>query len=212
MYFGAHIIEITVQTYQHYSVEVFNTHNEALTKQFRPDIHTLNLGINYNYNFNHRKFSFNAASIGTQIQKRSAGTPLAGAFFSYFKLEADSAIISSTYANADAMITSANVVSAGISAGCAYVFKLPVHFYVMLSLTPKLALNSGGIKTDIDDQAIPVRIVPGFLTRNAIGYSGKKFYGLLSVLVDYYTINITSYNRFTYDPVKLKILVGYRFN
>lgn len=211
MYFGPHVMEITAQLYQHYSDDVSDKNEELLSDQFRPDIHTINLGLNYNYNFNHRKFSFDAASIGTQIQKRSAGTPLAGAFLTYFNLDADSTIIASEFANPDAMIAKANLFSGGISAGYAYIFVLPAHLYVMLSLTPKLALNAGNAETNTN-HAIPVNISPGLLTRDAIGYSGNRFYGFISLLADYNSLKTEEGNHFSYDPVKLKMLLGYRFN
>src|SRR6185436_1586728 len=136
---------------------------------------------------------------------------LAGVFVNYFYLQADSSIISSEHANEDALITGAKLLSTGLSAGYAYVFVLPAHFYIMLSLTPKLGLNSGVIKTETD-RNVPVNITPGFLTRNAIGYSGKRIYSLLSVLVDYNAINTGSQNHLSYDPVKVKMIVGYRFD
>lgn len=211
LYFRAHMLEITAQEYQYYSARVFNASNEPSADQFRTDMHTLNLGLNYNYNFNNRKYSFKAAFKGRQIQKRSAGSPLAGAYLSYFNLNADSAIISSAYANTEARITQATLFTVGVAAGYAYTLVLPAHFYIMLSLTPKLALNGGNTKTTID-HSVPINITPGFLTRNAIGYSSMKWYSLISVLVDYNSINTGSGNRLSYDPVKVKMLVGYRFN
>jgi len=211
MYMGANVIEIFAQKYQNYTVQVYNVNDEPIVDQFRTDIRTYNFGINYHYSFNHRRFSFDAASLGTQVQKRSAGTPLVGGYLSYFNLTADSAILSSNYANSDAQITRANLFAGGISAGYAYFFVLPAHFYVMLSLTPKLGLNGGNIKST-EDKQIPISVSPGFLTRNAIGYSSKKFYGFLSALIDYDMGSTGSNNTFSYDPVKIKLLVGYRFD
>ncbi len=214
VYSHAHLMEITIQLYHRYTAVIYNSNMEKVRTQFRPDIHTFNLGMNYNYNFNHRRFSFDAASIGTQIQLHSAGTPLAGVYLSYLDIAADSLLLSPSLAttiNAGINISEANILTGGITAGYAFTLVLPHHFYVMLSFTPKLGLHSPEIKTDYY-RTVPLNITPGFLMRNAIGYSGTKIYSFLLFNADYNYIGIGSGHRIAYDPVKVKLLLGYRFN
>lgn len=213
VYSVAHLFEITIQLYHRYSTDIYDSSHTKIHSLFRPDIHTFNLGVNYNYNFNHTKFSFDASSIGTQIQLHSAGTPLAGIYLSYFDIAADSFLISPVYAqqiNTTNNITEANILSGGITAGYAYTLVLPKHFYIMLSATPKLGLHSPEIKTDFY-RTTPINMTPGLLIRSAVGFAGKKIYAFLLFNADYNYINIGSGNRISYDPVKAKLLIGYRF-
>ena len=211
LYANQNIFEFSLQTYSHFSSNVTGSSGDEIQSEFRKDISAFNLGINYNYNFNYKKFSFNAPFIATQIQKRSAGTPLAGAYWSYFHLHSDTPLLIINELpglGTDSFFTYANLFTVGITGGYAYTFVLPAHLYITLSGNVKLAYNAGSTS----NLTLPFQIIPGFLTRNAIGYSGLKIYGFVSGLLDYNVVKIRNNEYLSYDPIKIKVLVGYRFH
>lgn len=213
LYFNQYLVDAELQFYNHYTISEKDISSGELFSQYRTDINVINTGLNYNYNFNYRKFSFNAPFIGTEIQKHSAGSPLLGVYANYFDLRADSSIfptIANNEINPQSKFTQVNLASVGITAGYAFTFVLPHHFYITLSLTPKIGVSAGQVKTN-SYQDVPLSLTPGILTRNAVGYSGKKFYGFISVLGDYNILRIRAGNDLYYDPVKAKILIGFRF-
>ncbi len=213
MYSHAHLVELTIQVYRHYTAQVYNAQHEQLFSLFRRDIHTFNFGLNYNYNFNRTRFSFDACFIGTQIQKRSAGAPIGGAYFSYIDIASDSSLISPSLfeeLSITESISDAKLFTGGISAGYAYTLVLPFHFYIMAAATPKLGLQAAEIKKD-NYHTVPLNFTTGVLMRSAIGYAGKKYYSFFSVLTDYNSIYIEPGNSISYDPVKVKLLFGFRF-
>src|SRR5690606_8122998 len=59
----------------------------------RPDIKTYHLGVKGSYVFNSRKFSFRAAFVQNEYQKKSAGTAVLGGAIHYNHVAGDSAII-----------------------------------------------------------------------------------------------------------------------
>jgi hypothetical protein len=214
LYTGQHIADFSFQVYRGF-FSVFSLSADSVIRPFRNDLRTFTTGINYQYNFNHRRFSFNAPFVGTQIQKISAGTPLAGVYFTYYDLRADSTILpaeSSGHFNSEAQISEANLLAAGITGGYAHTFVLPGSFFICLSLTPGMAFNLGQAKTDLYyNFGNPVTVSPKVVSKNSIGYGGEKFYGLISLLVDRNFVNLSNRNQLNYNLTKFKMVAGYRF-
>ncbi len=217
VYAVQHILDYTFQLYQGFFSDTTKTLSglDKDPKTFRQDLRIFNVGANYNYLFNYKRFSFTAPFTGIQIQKKSAGSPMAGFFFSYYDLRADSAIlpanISSEF-NIKANISEANILSAGLLGGYAYTLVLPLHFFITLSANPGISFNIGDAKS-IKYYSIghPATVSFKLLSRNAVGYTGTRWYGFFSWLADAYYVPIGYGNHLTYNTGKFKFLVGYRF-
>ncbi len=211
-----HIFDYTFQLYQGFFADtVKRLLGEENPETFRQDLRIFNVGANYNYLFNYRRFSFTAPFIGIQLQKKSAGSPMAGVFFSYYDLRADSGILPvklSSRFNEKANISEANVLSAGLLGGYAYTLVLPLHFFITLSANPGISLNIGDAKS-IKYYSIghPATISFKLLSRNAVGYTGTRWYGFFSWVADANYVPIGYGNRLIYNVGKVKLLVGYRF-
>ncbi len=188
----------------------------SFPRQFRKDIKTLNLGIDYSYLFNYKRYSFIAPYIGTEIQRKSAGSLLAGGFVSYYHLTADSSIIPvgiSGDLNESLQINKASLFSFGLTAGYAYTLVLPKRFFITLSATPGISFNTGEVTTVNNSKSNkPFTASFKLVSHDAIGYGGKKFYGLATVFIDNNYVSIANKNRLDYFPGKVKFILGYRFN
>jgi hypothetical protein len=213
LYSGQHAFDLN---FQHYAGFFSNFEHAATDTVFRNDIRTFTLGVNYNYNFNYGRYSLNAPFIGTEIQKKTAGTPLAGAFFYYYDLRSNETLIPAagdSVFNEYAHFTEANLFSMGLMGGYAFTLVLPAHFFITASLIPGISFNLGDAKTgEYYNIGHPLTISPKLVSRNSIGYSSRKFYALLSYYFDGNTVNMGNKNQLNYDLSKLKLLMGYRID
>ncbi|MBK9732339.1 MAG: DUF4421 family protein [Chitinophagaceae bacterium] len=219
LYAGQHLFEIFLQqskgmfgSYEK-SAAVTSTINDT-TIGYRPDITAFNMGVDYNFLFNSNKLTF-ASLIGTEIQKKSAGGPMAGLFFSSYNLHADSSIVPAVYASVfedHGELTDINTFNIGLSAGYAYTFVFPLHFFFTIALTPGFSFSRSEVKAYNEWYVAgnPVKVSLKLITRGALGYNGKKFYGILSMVNDQSLINISNENQFQQDLGKIKFVVGYR--
>jgi len=214
LYNGQHVFDFSFQWYAGFFSSLPDSGGDTAQRTFRSDIRTFEVGIEYNYNFNYRRFSFNAPFIGTQIQKKSAGAPLAGVFMNYYDLRADKDIIpppADSNFNNQAQLSEANLLTTGLLGGYAYTFVLPKRFTLTASITPGISFNIGDIKTqDYYSFGHPFTVSPKVVAKLAAGYGGKKFYCHLTYLYDGNYVNIGNKNEFNYNMSKLKFMVGLR--
>lgn len=181
---------------------------------FRSDISLTSLTMTYNYLFNSGKITFGSMT-GLEMQKRSAGGPMSGFYMGILDMHADSLLIPPGYESkfdSLANISDAFMLTAGINAGYAYTFVLPKHFFVTLSFTPGISLTRSELKSGYGWYVggKPANLSYKLLTRAAAGYSGPKFYTVVSLLNDTYLMNISDQNYFVEKISKYKMVVGYR--
>ncbi len=162
--------------------------NTLLSKNYiRPDLTTQHIGVNGSYVFNAKQFSFRAAFIQNEYQKKSAGTALLGGGIHYNRISGDSAIIPSdvSYAgfynnNKFNKIGSFNV---GVHGGYAYTLVIKKHFFITGAALIGAGANYSFLRDDAND--VFDRNV-GFqfsgMYKAAIGYNSEKFYvGLIHI-------------------------------
>ncbi|WP_109831541.1 DUF4421 domain-containing protein [Reichenbachiella versicolor] len=180
----------------------------------RSDIGTKNLSLSTLYIFNHEKFSYRHAFTFNEIQKRSAGSFIAGAYFSTYKMSADSSLI--PYQVRDEFDTTADFrgtryISMGAAAGYAYNLILLKHLYISATLVVGLGpvlenvpeLDGRPSERNVESETIGI-------FRVGIGYNGYKwFWGVSSFLgVGGSRDKNTSYIEREVNNVRLHI--GYR--
>ena len=108
----------------------------------RPDLKIREIGLSCQYVFNHRRFSYRAAFLQNEWQRKSAGTFLLGGE-SYAGIAlADSNIIPKTIPKEKpAVATEARFYEFGPNAGYAYTLVIARHFYITGSLSMSLDYN-----------------------------------------------------------------------
>ncbi|MGN7720958.1 DUF4421 domain-containing protein [Chitinophaga sp. 22620] len=112
---------------------------------FRPDIINRDLGLNVQYIFNDKRFSYRAAFLQNEYQKKSAGSFLAGAEIFIWEMRGDSAL-APPEALADGFydglpFTRTSQLSLAVNAGYAYTLVIAKHFFVTASLTGSAGAN-----------------------------------------------------------------------
>lgn len=144
----------------------------------RPDIRTQNFELQYLYTFNHRRFSIRAPFVMNEIQRKSAGSPVAGVHFSLYNIAADSSLIPvSMSSSIDSVLhlRDMNLINLGINAGYFYSLVLFRHFFITAGLIPGLVLSSGDYKNNSSDYFM-LRPNLRLISMNAVGYNNIKIF------------------------------------
>lgn len=142
----------------------------------RPDAKVTLFGIAAYRVMNAAKFSYNAAIIQNEWQKKSAGSLLLGAETYYGVMKADSAWVPSALKNnyAQAGINNIKFFSFGPGVGYAYTLVVNQHFFVMGSLA--LNLNLGfSTETGTAGNSNKIALNPESVFRMAAGYNSSTW-------------------------------------
>jgi hypothetical protein len=175
---GKRFIEATMQYYHGYELMKSSGLSHQLNNdiKIREDIRSMNFGLQYLYAFNYGKFSLRAPFVLNEIQRKSAGSIIAGANFSIVIIDADSsAIPSEVKPDFDEKIhlTDINTISLGINLGYIYTFVIREHFFLSLGFVPALNYITGDYKTDVREVLQSNFTFKGKIM-GALGYNGKR--------------------------------------
>jgi hypothetical protein len=179
----------------------------------RSDLQTLSVGFNLYYIFNSQKFSYRAAFANNDWQKKSAGSFTLTTSFNYYQITADSTIIVRKLdhnAAEETKIKSGDFYSFGLMPGYAFTLVVAKHFF--LTFTPSV----GGmyqIQNYYTDTGLLVArhaIIPRYMARLGIGYSGSKFYSGFSSVGDAYSIPLAKNEVLNYTIGNVTFYAGIR--
>src|SRR4030095_15001347 len=143
---------------------------------YRPDA-KMNLFSLAAYRFtNGERFSYRAAMVQDEWQKKSAGSFLFGGQASYGIMKADSAIVPKFAQNgfAQAGINKINFFTVGPGVGYAYTLVIKKHFFVTASLIGSLGLNFSS-EQKLNTQENRVAIDPATIYKASIGYNSNTW-------------------------------------
>ncbi len=168
------------------------------------DLQSFSLGVEAFYFFNNKKFSYKAAFIRNEVQKKSAGGFILGGFYKLSAISAPSGFIPAElpdslnqFFNINGYVTS----SFGISFGYAYTLKLFKRVFLNLSAVPGIGVRNLRIYK-INDKEETIRDGTGnFTARFSLGYEGKRLYwGVASII---------SFESFKYETIDISASTGY---
>jgi hypothetical protein len=172
--------------------------NQAYGKNFPtlPGLSTLNIGCNLFYVFNHQKFPYRAPFVQNELQKRSAGSFILTASFSYYNLKSDTGIILALAYNhipTESRITDGSFNSLSIMPG--YTFTLVGLKRFFFTLSPSMGVmvqyQTYCIENETQTRNV-VDIAPRIMTRVAMGYNGKHFYTGFTGVLDNYNVHLAN--------------------
>jgi hypothetical protein len=215
MFTSKQYISFTLQYYQAYLLGNLSGVDIELDEESerREDIRTITFGLQYIYAFNYTRFSMKAPFVFNEAQRKSAGSPVLGASYNMFEMDADSSIISpevSGYFDSQLWMSDLSVLSAAISFGYMYTFVYKKHYFLTLSLIPGINFNGGDFFTNTRNY-----ISPNFNLKlnsmNAIGYNGQRFFAGFSLVADGFFSRLEKKLSVEIGSGKLNIFVGYRF-
>lgn len=213
-------LDVYLQYYKGYYVAedgITQTHLPSNKRPLRADIRTQHWGVNGSYVFNAKRFSYKAAFIQNEYQKKSAGSALLGGGVHYNRIAGDSALIPSDITYNDYFDNSGfnkmGAVSVGVHGGYAHTFVIAKHFFV----TGSAVVGVGGNYSYYRDDAADVfekgiGFQANLSYKAAIGYNSEKFYAGLNYL-GYIQRNSTPISNawLQYEPSVVRLILAYRF-
>ncbi len=215
MFSSKQFITFILQYYQAYELSNMKGIGGYLSEEVkrREDIRTINLGFQYMFATNYTKFSLKAPFVQNEGQRKSAGSPIVGASFNIFVMDADSSIVpeeAAEYFSPNLYLTDLNILSASLSFGYMYSFVYKKRFFLTLSLIPGVNISSGDYYTD-SRQFSPLSIHLKLNSKNAIGYNSKKFFiGFQFIAISYFS-NFDKKQLAEIGHGKFSLFIGYRF-
>lgn len=209
------LIEGSLQYYYAYELGTISGIEEDISEisTNREDIRTISFGLQYLYAFNYDKFSLKAPFILNEIQRKSAGSPIFGASFSFFSMNADSSIVPtelSGYFDQKLHLIDFSAISLAVNFGYMYTFVWKEHFFLTLGFIPGLNFNLGDSKADSRD-IFKWNVSYKFKIMNAIGYNSLRFYTGFQLVSDWNNVRIEKNLSMLNSHGSLKLFVGYRF-
>ena len=158
----------------HLGKDVLSTSDKGY--YYRPDIKVNLLGLSAYRVLNHTRFSYNAAFLQNEWQKKSAGSLLFGAEMYYGNIRGDSALVPSSSANQypQAGINRLQFFSFGPGVGYAYQLVVKQHFFIMGSATVNLNLGFSTESTATDKRK-KTAVAPETFFRFAAGYNSSTW-------------------------------------
>ncbi|MFT2007168.1 DUF4421 domain-containing protein [Pontibacter sp. 13R65] len=152
----------------------------------RPDLALTKIGASVQYLFNHERFSYRAAFMQNEWQKKSAGTFLLGFEMYGGRVAGDSVLVPvPLIRNTAGNFTSLNFFEFGPNAGYAYTLVFKKHFFVTASAAANLGIGYTEKETETNSHT-QWGVKPNIFWRGVIGYNASRW----SVNVNYVRNNV----------------------
>jgi hypothetical protein len=183
----------------------------------RPDIHVFSFGINTMYVFNSRKYSLRGAFSFTDVQRKSAGSFMAGIYHSHVEFRAtDSTFVESSYRPQFSPLLNEikkfELINLGASIGYGY-----TYVYKKIIYSNCINIGFGGqktsyFKTDDIKYHQPITASAHLNAKSSLRYDNLRFFsGILATYDNNYGFSAKEFKTQNYIA-KVVFFVGYRFN
>lgn len=177
----ADLYYLSYNGYYLYSRSMVNTIQITDAFRHRADLHTKAIGLNAQYIFNHKRFSFRAAFLQNEYQKKSAGSVIAGGGLHRIKVRGDSAIIPADIRYAgyfgNSAFTGSSITSLALNAGYAHTFVIKRHYFITTALLAGTGINYTTMRTGVKDQAESrLAVQLNGIARLAAGYNSVNYF------------------------------------
>ena len=149
--------------------------SNANTYYYRPDVKLTLVGIAAYQVPNAQKFSYKAAFVQNEWQKKSAGSILFGGEAYYVSFGGDSSLVPKQLQNfyPQAGIKKIKFISIGPGVGYAYTLVIEKHFFITTSLIANLDLNFSTEEATSQNKKFSLK--PAAVYKGAIGYNSDTW-------------------------------------
>lgn len=178
-----------------------------------PEMHVFGLGINGFYIFNHNKFSYRAAYVRDEIQKRSAGSFTAGIFANYDAGENAGGFVplelkDSVTAQFD--LADFEALSLGITAGYFYTWVISDNFFLNAGAVPGFGYRMIRLRRLNDELLVQRSAAVQMLIRSSLGYEGRHFFLTINGSVNVRSFEYRGFE-FSIGTQQVRFTLGRRF-
>jgi hypothetical protein len=186
-YFKKYVVDIFWQYYKGYYLENSDaviTLPASNNITIRQDLTTRTTGISVLRFFNQKRFSYKAAYVQTEYQKKSAGSVIIGLDIHQFSIHADSAIIPSNIIDHElfnySRFNHSQVLCLSVNTGYVYTLVVNKHYFLTTALIGGIGSNITSLTDDvinIKDTKVNWQLNGGF--RITTGYNSIKYFARL---------------------------------
>ncbi len=178
-----------------------------------PEMEVFSFGLNAFYIFNSDRFSYKAAFVRNQVQRKSAGSITAGIFSQMDIAQTDNGFIPAEVSDSLGVnfdLRSFRTAAIGLTVGYLYTWVISEHFFLNVGLTPGFGNQTiqleklDGTKSTKNEPAAQLS------ARGALGYDSRYFYAGITAS--------TIWRNFTYGEYELdlateqlRFFIGKRF-
>ncbi len=178
------------------------------------DLEIFSVGGNGYYLFNREKFSYKAAYLRNEIQKRSAGSFSTGIFFYHDMVRSKNGFLPVEMPDSirsDFDLKEFDATSIGISVGYQHTFVIGGNFFINFQLTPGIGYRRLAARTLDGGSGIVNKAAWQVLGRTALGYEFKHFYvGAMGSII-WRSFKYKDYE-VELDTEQFRITIGKRFD
>lgn len=179
-----------------------------------PDMEIFALGLNAFYIFNSNKFSYKAAFIRNQVQRKSGGTLTAGIFGQLDMVRTDQGFIPSAIQDSiqvDFDLKSFNTFAFGLTVGYLYTWVISKHFFLNIGVTPGFGLQTIRLETVEGSNSTKNAPAAQLAVRGALGYDSRFFYAGVTGTTIWRNFEYSGYD-LDISTEQIKVFIGKRFD
>ena len=178
-----------------------------------PEMKVVSIGLNAFYIFNSDRFSYKAAFVRNQVQRKSAGSFTTGIFGHYDLAETDNGFIPKEFPdsiqnNFDLKVF--NTLAIGATVGYLYTWVISKHVFINLGVTPGFGNQRIELETLNGEKSIKNSPAAQFAARSAIGYDSKYFYMGMTGMIIWRNFQYRGYD-LDLSTEQFKVFFGKRF-
>jgi hypothetical protein len=184
----------------------------------RGDMRSNLIGLNVQYLFNSSRYSYKAAFVQNEFQKKSAGSPLAGIEAYWMLAMTDSAMIAPGIPQGgflgDSIFNQVDIFNVGINGGYAYTFVWDKNLFISLSATAGFSGGKNKVHYSTISNTSYDKLTIGMTSsfRVSLGYNSNSYYvGLSAIHFSMRSMVWDEADWFSYSTGNIKVNVVKRF-
>lgn len=176
------IVDVYVQRYKGFylpNTSILSNNNFG-APYIRSDMRVFNAGLEFQYLVNWKRFTLRGAFLHNEVQRKSAGSPILGAYLGYVSVDGDSALIPQNlayngYFN-EYRFHNTSIRSANLNFGYGYTFVLPYSFFITAAASAGVGINFSEIRSVQKSVTSGTSNNVSGTFRIGLGYNGRRLF------------------------------------
>lgn len=179
-----------------------------------PDMKIYSIGFNAFYIFNSDKFSYKAAFVRNQVQRKSTGSFTAGLFGQLDVAETDQGFIPQEFpdsirSNFD--LKAFKTLAVGVTVGYLYTWVISKKFFLNIGATPGFGLQTINLENLSGEKSTEYAPAGQLAARSALGFDSGYFYAGITGTVIWRSFKYKGYE-LDLATEQLRFFIGKRFD
>lgn len=179
-----------------------------------PDMKIYSIGLNAFYIFNSNKFSYKAAFVRNQVQKKSKGSFTGGLFGQLDVAETGQGFIPQDFPDSirsDFDLKAFKTLAVGVTAGYLYTWVISNKFFLNIGATPGFGLQTINLENIAGEKSTEYAPAGQLAARSALGFDSRYFYAGITGTVIWRSFKYKGYE-LDLATEQVRFFIGKRFD